>query len=404
MSKLTLRDLSLKGQTVLMRADFNVPLSKEGRILDDSRIRAALPSIHYILDQGAKLILMSHLGKPLAKPDGTVDSALSLRPVAKRLSELLGQTVPLAPDCIGPQVESLVSQLKIGQVLLLENLRFHSGEEKPDKDPAFAASLAHLADVYVNDAFGTAHRAHASTAVIAKYFPGKAAAGFLMEKEISQLSSLLQNPKRPFYALIGGAKISTKIGVIQNLLPRVDSLFLGGGMIYTLMKSQGIAIGKSICEDTELHTAENIARSPKIHLPLDLVIAKELKQGAATQIIPYAQGIPPDWQGVDIGPKTATAWATQLQKCATCFWNGPLGIAEIATFASGTAALAKSLAACKQATTVVGGGDSVAVIEQMGLADRFTHLSTGGGASLEFLESGHLPGIDSLTNKTPHFL
>lgn len=392
MDKLTLKNLSLKNKRVLMRVDFNVPQAKDGSINDDSRIRAALPSIKYILKQGASLILMSHLGRPKAKPE----PEFSLAPCAKRLSELLHQPVAMAPDCIGPQVETLAKQLKPGQVLLLENLRFHPGEETPDKDPSFAKKLAALGDIYVNDAFGTAHRAHASTAVIAQYFPNKAAAGFLMEQEIAQLSPLLQNPKRPFYAIMGGAKISSKLGIIENLLKRVDALFLGGGMVYTFLKNQGIPIGKSIFEDLK------VPLSPKIHLPTDLVIANDMNEKAQMRTVATKEGIPDGWQGVDIGPKTVAEWKPFLQKAATVFWNGPLGVTEIASFAKGTRAIAEILAA-SPATTIVGGGDSVAAIQQMGLADRFTHLSTGGGASLEFLEFGHLPGIDALSNNLSSF-
>ncbi len=391
MNKLTLKDLSLTGKRVLMRVDFNVPQSKDRGITDDSRIRAALPSIQYVLEHGASLILMSHLGRPKGK-----DLSVSLAPCAKRLSELLHKPVAMAPDCIGPQVEALAQKLQPGQVLLLENLRFHEGEEEPEKDPSFAKALARLGDVYVNDAFGTAHRAHASTAVIASYFSGCSAAGLLMEKEIIQLSRLLDQPKRPFYALIGGAKISTKMGVIEKLLTHVDALFLGGGMVYTLLKAQGIAIGDSICEDKCLEVAKRIGQSPKIHLPTDLVIADAVGSDAHIRTVGLKEGIPAGWQGVDIGPQTVSTWAPQLIKGATVFWNGPLGVVEVPPFAKGTRGLAEALTGCK-GTTIIGGGDSVAAIEQMGLGNRFTHLSTGGGAALEFLEFGHLPGIDALS-------
>jgi phosphoglycerate kinase len=393
MNKLSIKDLSLHGKTVLMRVDFNVPQSKNGRITDDSRIQAALPSIRWILQQGAKLVLMSHLGKV----DGEIDPTYTLAPCATRLSELLHQPVPLAPDCIGPVVESMVRQLAPGQLVLLENLRFHQGEQHPEKDPSFAASLARLGEIYINDAFGTAHRAHASTASIAKYFPGKAAAGLLMQKEISALSPLLHDPKRPFYAIIGGAKISTKIGLVEKLLSQVDALFLGGGMVYTVMKAENIEIGLSIWEESQLLAAEKIRTSSKVHLPIDLIIANGLDEKAATRIISYREGIPPGWQGVDIGPQTVAAWSSALPKAATCFWNGPLGVTEIPSFAMGTQKIAESLAH-SSGTTIIGGGDSVAAIQHLGLANRFTHLSTGGGASLEFLEFGHLPGIDALSD------
>ncbi len=389
MAKLTLKDLSLHGKRVLMRVDFNVPMEK-GKITDDSRIAAALPSIEYVLGQGGSLVLMSHLGRPKGK-----EATLSLLPCAKRLSELLHKPVQMASDCVGPEVEKMASDLKPGQILLLENLRFHAAEEAPDKDPPFVKALAHLGDCYVNDAFGTAHRAHASTAVIAQFFPHKAAMGFLMEKEVQALSPLLHNPKRPFYAIIGGSKISTKLGVLKKMAELVDALFIGGGMVYTFLKAKGIAVGQSLCEDPQL-----IKDLPmeKIHLPLDLVIANAFTADAQKKGIGFNEGIPSGWQGMDIGPKTVSEWSAILQKGATVFWNGPLGVFELPPFAAGTRAIAECLAKAK-AKTIIGGGDSVAAVQQMGLADRFAHLSTGGGASLEFLEFGHLPGIDALSDK-----
>lgn len=393
MRKLNLKDLSVKNKCVLMRVDFNVPLSK-GTITDDSRIRAALPSIEYVLQQGGSLILMSHLGRPKGKPD----PKLSLAPVAKRLSELLGKSVAFAPDCIGPAVEKMANNLKGGEILLLENLRFHSEEEEPEKDPQFVRSLAKLGDVYVNDAFGTAHRAHASTALIAKQFPQKAAAGFLMEKEITHLTPLLQHPTRPFHAIIGGAKVSSKAGVIQNFLKQVDVLFIGGAMAFTFFKAQGIEIGDSPFEESELKTVEKILSLQKtVFFPKDLVIADAFSNEASHKTIPVESGIPKGWQGVDIGAQTVEEWSFSLKKAATIFWNGPLGVFEMPNFAKGTRAIAQTLAN-SQAEVIVGGGDSIAAIQQMGLADRFAHLSTGGGASLEFLEFGHLPGIDALSN------
>ncbi len=393
MDKLALKDLSLKGKRVLMRVDFNVPLSKDGTITDDSRIVAALPSIEYILAHGASLILMSHLGRPKAKPD----PQFSLEKVAKRLSELLDKPVPLAPDCIGPEVEKMAKALRPRQVLMLENVRFHLGEEEPEKDPSFVDSLAELGDLYVNDAFGAAHRAHASTALIAKHFPGKAAAGFLMEKEISYLTPLLQSPRHPFYAIIGGAKVSTKAGVIHNLLKKVDSLFLGGGMTFTFLKAEGIEIGSSLFEEEEQKAASEILETAKsIHLPSDLVIADAFSNDANRKVIKSKEGIPQGWQGMDIGPETIQEWSKLLQKAATVFWNGPLGVFEMPHFAKGTFEIATALAN-SAAEVVIGGGDSVAAIQQMGLGEKFAHLSTGGGAALEFLEFGHLPGIDALS-------
>ncbi len=397
MDKLSLKDLSLKGKRVLLRVDFNVPLNKDGTISDDSRIRASLPSIQYILDQGASLVIMSHLGRPKAKPD----PAFTLAPSAKRLSELLEKPVPLAPDCVGPEVEKMASNLKAGEVLLLENVRFHPGEETPEEDPSFTKQLAKLGDVYVNDAFGTAHRAHASTAMIAKLFPGNAAAGFLMEKEVKALGSLIHNPARPFYAVIGGAKVSTKIGLIQNLLKTVDALFLGGAMAFTFFKAQGIEIGDSLFEAESMQTAKDVlaaAKNNQLHLPVDLVIADGFSNDAKTRVVAAKDGIPVGWQGLDIGPETANLWAKEFLKAKTVFWNGPVGAFEMAHFAAGTNSVAKALAG-SGAQVTVGGGDSISAIEKIGLSNRFYHLSTGGGASLEYLEYGHLPGIDALSNR-----
>lgn len=387
-NKLNLKDLSLKGKRVLMRVDFNVPM-EQGKITNDSRIQAALPSIEYILKQGASLILMSHLGRPKGKPT----AEFSLAPCAKRLSERLNQPVVMAKNCVGAEVEKMAALLNPGQILLLENLRFHPGEEAPDQDPNFAKQLSLLGDCYVDDAFGCAHRAHASIVEITKYFPNCSAMGFLMEKEVQELSSLLSQPKRPFYAIMGGAKISTKIGVICQLLNRIDLLFIGGGMIYTFLKADGIPIGNSICEDSV--KIGDISRK-QLRFPIDLVIADSFSNNAHQKIIDLHQGIPNGWQGMDLGPKTIAAWSKELQTASTIFWNGPLGVFEMPNFSKGTKAIAESLAKSK-AKTVVGGGDSVAAIELMGLQNQFTHLSTGGGASLEFLEFGRLPGIDALT-------
>lgn len=397
MDKLSLKDFDLQGKRVLMRVDFNVPLH-EGKIGDDTRIRAALPSIEYIVNRGASLILISHFGRPQGAPD----PQFSLAPCAKRLSELLKKPVPLAPDCIGPKVEKMAFALKAGQLLMLENVRFHPGEEEPAKEPHFAEKLARLGDLFVNEAFGAAHRAHASTAEIARYFPGKAAAGFLMEKEISYLEPLLKNPKRPFYAILGGAKISTKIGVLKRLFSLVDALFIGGGMAYTFFKAQGIEIGQSLFEESQLEKAKALLakKNKPIFLPLDFVVADAFSNDAHRKIASVKEGIVPPWQGMDIGPKTIQNWSIELQKAATVFWNGPLGVFEMPHFAAGTRSIAKALASSK-AQVIVGGGDSIAAIEQTGLTDHFAHLSTGGGASLEFLEKGHLPGIDALSNKRP---
>ena len=373
--KLTIRDLSLKGKRVLLRVDFNVPLNDDGSISDDSRIRAALPSIRYALQNGASLVLMSHLGRP----DGKPTPKYSLRPCAARLAELLDK--PVAFD------------KEPGPIVLLENLRFHPGEEHPDKEPGFVDTLARLGDVYVNDAFGAAHRAHASITLLAERFPGKAAMGFLMEKELQVLSELLTAPKRPFYAIMGGAKISTKLGVVNSLLKRVDLLFIGGGMAPSFFAAQNVKVGASPIERFTLPPME------KVRLPTDIVIADAFAKDAHRQTVLAKNGIPDGWQGMDIGPRTVAEWSEALKNAGTVFWNGPLGVFEFPAFAAGTRAIAEALAGLK-ANVVIGGGDSVAAIEQMGLQDRFSHLSTGGGASLEFLEFGHLPGVDILTEKS----
>ena len=390
MTQLTIRDLPLKNKRVLMRVDFNVPI-ENGEITDDSKIRAALPTIEYAIQQGACVILMSHLGRPKSKPS----DEFSLTPCFKRLSELLQSPVSFANDCVGKAVEGKVKELQRGQVLLLENLRFHVGEEKPEQDPDFVKQLAALGDCYVNDAFGSAHRAHASTAWIAKQFPHLSAMGFLMEKEIAALSPLVKNPVRPFFTIIGGSKISTKIGLINNLLKHVDALFIGGAMAFTFFKAKGISVGTSLVEDPK--TIDHLPME-KIYLPMDLVIADRFSNEARRKVIDVKQGIPDGWQGMDIGPKTITSWTQLLSKGRTIFWNGPVGVFEMPHFLEGTRALAKYLSQC-DATTIIGGGDSVAAIQKMGLQDRFAHLSTGGGASLEFLEFGHLPGIDALSQK-----
>lgn len=398
MNKLTLQDLPISGKKVLVRVDFNVPL-KNGRITDDTRIRESLPSIEYILDKGGSVILMSHLGRPKGKKD----PEFTLKPCAVRLGELLKKPVLFVEDCIGQEAEKSAKGVKAGEVLLLENLRFYEAEEEPSKDPSFAEKLSKLGDLYVNDAFGAAHREHSSTYTITSYFPGKAAAGLLLEKEISFLQPLVKNPARPFYALIGGAKISSKIGVLKSLLSKVDALFIGGGMAFTFMKAQGIEIGNSIFEEKFLEEAKNLLRDCSnkkipLFLPKDLVIADEIKQEAKVKIIAVNQGIPSGWQGVDIGPETVKAWTEELKKAKTIFWNGPVGVFEIPPFAKGTEALAKNLSTLSS-TRIIGGGDSVAAINQLNLAQKFTHLSTGGGAALEFLEFGQLPGIEVLSTK-----
>lgn len=398
MPKLSLTDLNLPSKKVLMRVDFNVPLDKNGVITDDNRIQSSLPSIDYVLKQGGSLILMSHLGRPKDKKE----SHLSLLPCSKRLSQLLGRPVQMAPDCVGKDVESLVNKLKPGEVILLENLRFHRGEEHPEEYPEFVKELAKLGDVYVDDAFATAHREHASTYAVPKLFPGKAAAGFLMQKEIDFLSQLVLNPPRPFCAIIGGAKISTKIGVLKSLLKKVDTLLIGGAMAYTFMKAKGLSIGESLVEPDFVEEAKKIIEasqqtgSAKLVLPIDHVIANKIEETAITRFLDDNQGIPAGFQGVDIGPKTIQLYFSLLQKAATIFWNGPMGIFEVSKFSTGTTAIAEILAN-SNAISVVGGGDSVAALQNSGVQDRMTHISTGGGASLEFIEYGTLPGVDVLS-------
>lgn len=398
MGKLNVSDLEVKGKKVLVRVDFNVPMNPDGTISDDTRIRESLPTIQHILNAGGSVILMSHLGRPKGKKD----PKFSLAPCAKSLSHLLGRPVIMAPDCIGKETEALAQKLENGQVLLLENLRFYPEEEKPEINPSFAKELASLGDLYVNDAFGTAHRAHSSTAAIAQYFPNSAAAGMLMQKEIAFLGDLVKDPKRPFYALIGGSKISTKIGVLHALLDKVDALFIGGAMSYTFFKAQGIEIGNSLCETDQIETAKSLSelavkKNVALYLPTDHLIAASISQDSPTKILSINEGVPLGWQGVDIGPKTLQKWEENLKKARTIFWNGPLGVFEIPAFAKGTAGIAETLAHLS-AVTIVGGGDSVSAVNQLGLASQFSHLSTGGGASLEYLELGHLPGIDSLSD------
>ena len=405
MPKLFIEDLNLKSKKVLIRVDFNVPLDDDKRITDDTRIRAALPTIRYVASRGGKAILMSHLGRP----DGKRDGAFSLAPVASRLSELLGKPVAFADDCVGEKAASAVARLKGGDVLLLENLRFYPGEEAGDE--AFARSLASLGDVYIDDAFGTAHRPHASMVGVTKFLP-QAAGGYLLKKEIDYLGQAVENPSRPFIAILGGAKVSDKIKVIKNLLDRVDELLIGGAMAYTFLKAQGVPVGSSKVEgvitdkkgrqiDVPALVKEILgkaaAKMATILLPLDHVAAERFAADAATKIVPR-DGIPDSWIGMDIGPKTAEAFAREIAKAKTVLWNGPMGVFEMKPFAAGTMAVARALADSR-AVTIVGGGDSVAAVNQSGVADKITHISTGGGASLEFLEGKVLPGIAALSDK-----
>ncbi len=398
MNKLTVEDLDVQGKRVLVRVDFNVPQHEDGRVKDDRRIRAALPTIKYLMDHGAKVILTSHLGQPKGKPDDR--AKYTLRPVAERLSELLGVLVPLIPDCVGPQADAAIAAMKPGEVVLLENVRFHEGETK--NDPEFASQLASMAELYVNDAFGTAHRANASTEGVAHRL--KAAAGFLMQKELQYLGAALSNPKRPFIAVLGGAKVSSKIGVVDNLLEKVDRLLIGGGMAYTFLKAQGKEIGRSLLDVDSMDYCRKVleAHGSKILLPVDVVVADgnpfEKGPSAVQSKVVSVNAIPPDWEGVDIGPETRKLFAEALRGAGTIVWNGPMGIFEFAEFAAGTRAMAQALAE-SGAVTIVGGGESAAAVEEMGFADRITHVSTGGGASLEFLEGKVLPGVAALTDR-----
>ena len=395
MNKKTVRDINVKEKKVLVRCDFNVPLDKEtGVITDNRRIRAALPTIQYLLDNNAKVILCSHLGRP----KGEFNPKYSLRPVAEELSKLLNKEVKLAKDVIGEDAKQLISNIKEGEIVLLENVRFHGEEEKNDAD--FAKALADFAEIYVNDAFGTSHRAHGSTAGVADYLP--AVSGFLIEKELEFLGGALEEPKKPFIAILGGAKVSDKIGVIENLIEKVDTLIIGGGMAYTFFKAKGYEIGTSICEDDKIDLAKSLLekaeeKGVKLLLPVDNKVAKEFSNDS--EYIEVASNeIPNDYMGMDIGTKTIENFKEVLKDAKTIVWNGPLGVFEFDKFAQGTNEVAKILGSL-DAITIIGGGDSAAAIEKMGLADKMTHISTGGGASLEFLEGKMLPGIACLENK-----
>jgi 3-phosphoglycerate kinase len=394
MAKLFIEDLDVGGKRVLMRVDFNVPLGGDGRVEDDSRIRAALPSIRYVVEHGGKLILMSHLGRP----KGKVVRSMSLRPVAERLSELVGRPVLQLEDCVGEKATEAVAGMHPGDIVMLENLRFHPEEEK--NDPSFSRELASLGDVYVNDAFGTAHRAHASTVGVTRYM-SQAAAGYLMRDEIDYLGKLLARPERPFVAILGGAKISTKIGVIENLLAKADSILIGGAMSYTILKARGIPVGSSLVEEESLGVAASLddkarRQGKELLLPVDHLVARKVEAGSETALA-GEEGIGDGWIGVDIGPATVSLYGARIDAARTVFWNGPMGVFEIDDFAKGTEEIAKRIARSK-AVSVVGGGDSVAAINKFGLANRISHISTGGGASLEFLEGIELPGIAALTD------
>jgi phosphoglycerate kinase len=398
MNKLTINDIDLKNKKVLVRVDFNVPLDDNLNITDDIRITSSLPTIKKIVSDGGKAILMSHLGRPKGKPN----PKYSLKPVAVRLSQLLGKEVKLAPDCIGNEVKALVNAMKPGDVILLENLRFHEEEEK--NDPEFAKQLAELGDVYVNDAFGSAHRAHASTEGLTKFI-SVSVAGFLMQKELDYLGGAIENPKRPYLAILGGAKISGKIDVIMNLFNKVDSMIIGGGMAFTFYKAEGKEIGTSLLEAEKIDIAKQVlekAKTSKMKLlfPVDVVVVKEFNNDSPSEVVSIDK-MPSDKMGLDIGPETIKLFREEILKSKTIVWNGPMGVFEMDNFAKGTNAVAEALveATGKGAITVIGGGDSAAAIAKAGLADKVSHVSTGGGASLEFLEGKILPGVAALTDK-----
>ncbi len=416
MNKKTVRDVDLAGKRVLMRVDFNVPLDG-GNVSDDTRIRAALPTILHVLNQGASLVLMSHLGRP----KGKADSAFSLKPAADRLAQLLGKPVAFAPDCVGQEVADMAAGLKPGEVLVLENLRFHSAEEgkavlpedatdeqkaaakaaMKERQQEFAAQLAALGDVYINDAFGTAHRAHASMAVVTKHFEERLA-GFLLEKEIQYLGTAVAHPERPFVAILGGAKISGKIDVLMNLADKVDSIIIGGGMVYTFYRAKGLPIGSSLVEEDRIEMArETLARFEekgiKCLLPVDHVVADKFSADANIKTV-GEDGIEDGWMALDIGPESIKLFADEVSRAKTIVWNGPMGCFEMEPFAAGTMELAKAIAAT-DAVSIIGGGDSVSAVNKSGLADQMTHISTGGGASLEFLEGKDLPGVSALSDK-----
>lgn len=394
LNKKSIEDIDVSGKKVLVRCDFNVPFDGEGNISDTKRIDGALPTIKYLVDHHAKVILCSHLGRP----KGAFNMKYSLAPVAKCLSEKLGQQVKMAKDVIGDDAKAIAAGLKEGEVELLENVRFHKEEEK--NDPAFAKELAGLAEIYVNDAFGTAHRAHASTAGVADYLP--AVCGYLIQKEISVMGKALEDPKRPFVAILGGAKVSDKIGVITNLLDKVDTLVIGGAMAYTFINAMGYSVGSSRCELDKLDTAKDILakakeKNVKFLIPVDNIVAAEFKEDAQHKAAP-TDAMPDGWMGLDIGPKTCELYADAVKNAGTVVWNGPMGVFEWKDFANGTIAVAKAVAD-SDAISIIGGGDSAAAVENLGFADKMTHISTGGGASLEFLEGKVLPGIACLNDK-----
>ncbi|MDU0414889.1 phosphoglycerate kinase [Bacillus paralicheniformis] len=394
MNKKSVKDIDVKGRVVFCRVDFNVPM-KDGKVTDDTRIRAALPTIQYLTEQGAKVLLACHLGRP----KGQVSEELRLTPVAARLGELIGKEVKKADEAYGDAVKAQISEMKDGDILVLENVRFYPGEEK--NDPELSKAFADLADVYVNDAFGAAHRAHASTAGIAEHLP--AVAGFLMEKELEVLGKALSNPERPFTAIIGGAKVKDKIGVIESLLEKVDNLIIGGGLAYTFVKALGHEVGKSLLEEDKIELAKSFMDRAKekgvnFYMPTDVLVADDFSNDANTKVVPVSE-IPSDWEALDIGEETRKTFADVIKNSKLVVWNGPMGVFELDAFAKGTKAVAEALAEAKDTYSVIGGGDSAAAVEKFGLADKMSHISTGGGASLEFMEGKELPGVKALNDK-----
>lgn len=393
LNKMTMKDVDLKGKRVFCRVDFNVPMS-EGKVTDDTRIRAAVPTIEYLVENGAKVILASHLGRP----KGTVNEDMRLAAAGAKLSELLHKEVKSLDESIGPKVEQEIASMNDGDIVLLENVRFHPGEEKNDEE--LAKAFASLADVFVNDAFGAAHRAHASTAGIAKHLPS--VSGLLLEKELDVLGKALSDPERPFTAIIGGAKVKDKIGVIDHLLDKVDNLLIGGGLSYTFTKAQGHEIGTSLLEEDKIELAQSFIKKAeekgvKLYLPVDVVVTKEFSNDTETKVVPISE-IPSDWMGLDIGPKTVELYSDVIMNSKLIIWNGPMGVFEMSSFENGTKSVAQAMAKT-EAYTVIGGGDSAAAVEQFGVADQMDHISTGGGASLEFMEGKELPGVTALTDK-----
>ncbi|MFO7881645.1 MAG: phosphoglycerate kinase [Kosmotogaceae bacterium] len=396
MSKKTIKDVDLKGKKILMRVDFNVPIDKEtGEVTDDTRIKAALPTIKYVIEQGGKAILVSHLGRPKGerKPD------FSLKPVAKRLERLIGKHITFVEDCIGEAPMKVINAMNDGEIVLLENVRFYAGEKK--NDPLFAKELAKLGNIHVNDAFGTAHRAHASNVGVAEHL--ESVAGFLMQKEIDMLGKAVSNPDHPYVVILGGAKVSDKIGVIENLLDKANKILIGGAMMFTFLKSLGKKVGDSLVEDDKLELAKSLLKKAKennvkLILPVDTVIAQEMKSGVESKVVSIEDGIPEAWKGLDIGPKTVELFRKELEGAKTVVWNGPMGVFEVDDFAKGTEQIAKTLASM-EADTIIGGGDSAAAIAKFGLENEVTHVSTGGGASLAMLEGTELPGIKSIAEK-----